>query len=251
MLRILATYNIKGGVGKTTAAVNLAYLAALDGHRTLLWDLDPQGGASFCLSMKGRIKGGSRGLIRGKRELLDVIRPTVYEGLDLLPADRSYRNMDLHLDARRKPERRLLKMMRPLSGEYDLLLMDCAPSISLVADNVFRAADALLMPVIPNPLAMRAIPQVRSYLKRNRLTDVVLLPFFSMVDRRKRMHREFIESPPRDLVEFMQAYIPYSSDIEKMSLRREPLVSYSPASWAGQSFIALWEEMEQGLQLSA
>lgn len=251
MLRILATYNIKGGVGKTTAAVNLACLAALDGLRTLLWDLDPQGGASFCLSIKARVKGGSRGLIDGKRELGEAIRPTVYAGLDLLPADLSYRNMDLHLDVQKKPERRLLKMMRPLSREYDLLLLDCAPNISLVADNVFRAADALLMPVIPNPLAMRAIPQVQRYLKRSKLEDVMLLPFFSMVDRRKRLHRDFIETPPDDLADFMGAYIPYSSEIERMSLRREPLVSYAPGSSAGQSFIELWDEMQERLGLSA
>ncbi len=152
--------------------------------------------------MKGRIKGSGRGLIRGRREMLDVTRLTVYEGLELLPVDRSYRNMDLHLDAQKKLERRLLKMMRPLSAEYELLLMDCAPDIA-------------------------------------------------SVDRRKRMRQQFIESPPRALVEFMQAYIPYSSDIERMSLPRGLPMSYSAASRAGQSFVAWWKEMEQGLQRSA
>ena len=86
MTSVLATYNIKGGVGKTSAAVNLAYLAARDGHRTLLWDLDPQGASTFLFRVKPKVKGGGAKLVRGKTDAADRIKGTDHERLDLLPA---------------------------------------------------------------------------------------------------------------------------------------------------------------------
>ena len=84
-MNTLATYNIKGGVGKTAAAVNLAYLAASDGRRTLLWDLDPQGAATYLFRVKPRVKGGGRGLVSGKRPVDDAVKATDFDNLDLLP----------------------------------------------------------------------------------------------------------------------------------------------------------------------
>lgn len=242
MLGILATYNVKGGVGKTTTTVNLAWLAARDGFRTLVWDLDPQGGATYCLDMLPSGPGKSRPLVEGRIGPAEAIRPTAFDHLHLLPAHRSFRNMDLHLEQQKKPEKRLLKMMRPLSRHYDLLLIDCAPSISLVSENVFRAADALLMPVVPNPLSLRAVEQVQDFLSRQKMKGIELIPFFSMVDRRKRLHRELVEQPPGDLADFASAWIPYASAVEQMTVRRAPLVSYSPGSPAGLAYRQLWEE---------
>ena len=111
-MRIIGVYNIKGGVGKTATAVNLAFLSAQEGHRTLIWDLDPQAAATFYLRIKPKIKGGSRKMIQGKRALDGLIKGTDFENLDLLPADFSYRNMDLMLGERKKPARQLLKLLR-------------------------------------------------------------------------------------------------------------------------------------------
>ena len=150
-MNILASYNIKGGVGKTAAAVNLAFLCAAENYRTLVWDLDPQGAASYYFRIKPKVKSGAKGLLQRKHELSEVIKATDYENLDLIPADFSYRNMDLYLEDMKKPTRRLRKLLKNLANEYDYVFLDCPPSISLVSENVFTAADALIIPTIPTP----------------------------------------------------------------------------------------------------
>jgi chromosome partitioning protein len=163
-VRVFATYNIKGGVGKTTTAVNLAYLAARDGQRTLLWDLDPQGAASYLFRIRPRVKGGAKALIRGARSLDDGVKGTDFDNLDLLPADFTYRNMDLELDATKNSTRRLRRLLKPLSDEYDVIFLDCPPSISLVSENVMHAVDTLLVPLIPTTLSLRTLDQLTRFI---------------------------------------------------------------------------------------
>ena len=112
MLKIIAIYNIKGGVGKTTTAVNLAYEAATCGYRTVLWDLDAQGASTYTLRCKPRIKGGADDMVDGERALRKLAVKTGYENLHLLPADFSYRHMDTLLSEYKKATKRLLKLMR-------------------------------------------------------------------------------------------------------------------------------------------
>ena len=159
-MRVFATYNIKGGVGKTSTAVNLSYLAARAGARTLLWDLDPQAAATYMFRVKPRVKGGGRALVRGSRPLDDAIKATDFDNLDLLPADLSYRYLDLWLDSQRRPTKRLRLLLETMQDEYDLVVMDCAPSVSLISENIVRAADLVLAPVQPSPLAMRTLDQL-------------------------------------------------------------------------------------------
>jgi cellulose biosynthesis protein BcsQ len=104
-MRVVATYNIKGGVGKTSAAVNLGYLAARDGMRTLIWDLDPQGSATYLFRVKPKVKGGGKALVAGRRTLDEAIKETDFDRLDLMPADFSYRNLDLDLDSTQAADR--------------------------------------------------------------------------------------------------------------------------------------------------
>ena len=116
-MKIVALYSIKGGVGKTSSAVNLAFISAYQGYRTLVWDLDPQGASSYYFRIKPKVKGGSKDLIAGKRELDGLIKGTDFENLDLLPSDFSFRNLDLVLDARKKPTQQLKKLLKPLAEE--------------------------------------------------------------------------------------------------------------------------------------
>ncbi len=242
-MRIIGVYNIKGGVGKTATAVNLAYLAAREGLRTLVWDLDPQGAASFYFRIQPKIKGGSKKMLRGKRELDELIKETDYEGLDLLPADFSYRNMDLMLDQAKKPAMRLLKLLRPLSYEYDIIFLDCPPSISLVSENIFQAADALLIPTIPTTLSLRTYGQLLDFVLNHNLDRLKLMPFFSMVDRRKRMHLEIMQELPKLHPELLATHIPYASDVERMGVYRKPLAGYAGNGVAAKAYEDMWREV--------
>src|ERR1700742_1861983 len=196
-MRIYATYNIKGGVGKTTTAVSLGSLAAEAGLRTVLWDLDPQGAASFMFRVKPRVKGGGRALISGKRPLDDAIKGTDFEHLDLIPADFTYRNMDLLLDSGDskpgsgapggKPARKLSRLLSPLAAEYDVAFLDCPPSVSLVSENVLHAADVIVVPLIPTTLSVRTLEQLTGFVDEFKGRRPEILAFFSMVDRRKKL----------------------------------------------------------------
>jgi cellulose biosynthesis protein BcsQ len=241
-MKIFATYNIKGGVGKTSTAVNLGYLAARDGYRTLLWDLDPQAAASFLFRIQPRVKGGGKGLIRGTRPVQDAIKGTDFDGLDLLPADFTYRNLDLLLDDAKKPARRLASLLAPLRADYDVVILDCPPSISLLSESILHAADLLLVPLIPTTLSVRTLDQLTDFIADFAGHRPVILAFFSMIDRRKRLHREIAQTLPQQRPEFAATVIPALSVIERMSVERAPVTAFSPRSSAARSYAELWRE---------
>jgi cellulose biosynthesis protein BcsQ len=245
MTRVLATYNIKGGVGKTSAAANLAYLAAAGGAQTLLWDLDPQGATTYVFRIKPRVKGGGRKLVRGKSDVDALIKGTDYERLELLPADFSYRHMDLALADSKNPTSRLARVIAPLRDSYDYIFLDCAPSISLVSEGVFEAADALLVPLVPATLSSRTFDQLRAVLGNGGGPQV--LAFLSMVDRRKRLHRDLTESLQANYSEVLSAGIPTASDVERMGLERTVVEEFAPRGRAAQAYRDLWAEIRQRL----
>ena len=243
-MKIVATYNIKGGVGKTATAVNLGYLAARDGFRVLLADLDPQAAATYLLRVRPRVKGGGEALIQGSRELDAAIKGTDFENLDLLPADFTFRNLDLMLDATKKPTRRLTQLLRPLAGSYDLVFLDCPPGISLVSENVLHAADVIVVPLIPTTLSVRTLDQLTEFVAEfdGRRPDV--LAFFSMVDRRKKLHREITENLYSERARVAATTVPYLAVVENMSVQRAPVTVFAPRSSAARAYRALWSEIQ-------
>ncbi len=246
-MKILATYNIKGGVGKTAAAVNLAHAAALDGMRVLLWDLDPQGASSYYFRIKARVKGGTAALLKKKNRLQQAIKATDYQRLDLIPADFSYRNLDLALDNQEQSRRRLGKLLHGLDDDYELILLDCPPSVSMLSENVLHAADALLVPLIPTNLSLRAYKQLRRFRREMAPGETRLLPFFSMVDRRRKLHREVVNEFASCHENLLRTYIPYSSIVEQMGRQRAPVTHFAPRSEPARAFRQLWNEVRMEL----
>jgi len=242
-MKVLAVYNLKGGVGKTTTAVHLAHVAAVSGARVLLWDLDPQGAASYCFRIKAKVKGGGEGLVEGKREVDALIRATDYEGLDLLPADFSYRNFDVILSETNKPLNRFSKVLKPLKDDYDYVILDCPPGLTLSSEAVFAISDALVIPTIPTPLSLRTLEQLIRFTKKENLPHLQLLAFFSMVDRRKKLHTQILAKQPTMQPWVLQAFIPYASAVEQISTHREPLTASHPASQLANHYLALWNEI--------
>lgn len=247
-MKILATYSIKGGVGKTTTAVNLAFLAAAAGFRTLVWDLDPQAAASFFFRIKPKVRGGSRGLLRRADLLEEAIKGTDFENLDLLPADFSYRHFDRRIEKQEHPRREFQRLLKPLAREYDLVLLDCAPSISLVSENVFWVADLLLVPLIPTTLSVRTLEQLDAFLQvRMGPTAPRVLPFFSMADLNKDLHRAIMDSAPVDGLDILKTAIPDNPEIERMGLHRMPITAYAVDPEAVAAYRDLWREVAEVL----
>ena len=242
-MQIIAVTNIKGGVGKTTTAVNLAYLSAAAGAATLLWDLDPQGAATYALRGDAQEHASAKRLLAGKVQLEELILATDYPRLDLLAADFSYRNFAVHLAARSHPTGRLLKMIRPLSEIYTRLFLDCPAGISLLSENVLRAADLVIVPLVPTPLSLRMLEQLYEFIAREGWTDLRLLPFFSLVDRRRSLHLEVIAQARARFPQILATEVPYWSEIERMSVRRAPLPASSPRGAAALIYSRLWAEV--------
>jgi chromosome partitioning protein len=239
----IAVYNIKGGVGKSTTAVNCACLAGRGGEATLLWDLDPQGAAGYYLGQAGDSGKGSARLTRGKESLEDLAAATRYPNLDLIPARFSYRRLDIHLHKQRHRRTVLSRLLAPLAATYRWVFLDCPPGITLLSENVFSAADLLLVPLVPTPLSLRTFEEIVVFYRRKYLDLSRVLPFFSLVERRKRIHRDTMKIFTAREGSVCRSAIPSLSDIERMALTRRPPAYYRPRSEAGRAYAALWAEI--------
>ena len=232
MMATIAIYSLKGGVGKTTLAVNLAWCsAALSSRRTLLWDLDPQAASTYVLGGAG----GDRAQAIFARDVAPAkqVRPTSIPGLDLIAADASLRGLDRlfgDLDKRK----RLGKLLGELKG-YDRVVLDCPPGLTETAEQVLRAADLVVVPVIPSPLSERAYDEVVRHLGGR----TPVMPVHSMVDRRRTLHVDALARHPDWPV------VPMASAIESMAARREPVGISAPRSVAATAFAELWRAVER------
>lgn len=241
-MRSLAFYNLKGGVGKTAGAVNMAYLAAANGYKTLLWDLDPQGSATFYMGAKGE-KNKTRNLLTDSILISDTVIDSQFENLWIIPADISARNADIILNDQKQSRKKLKSLLGNLK-QYDLIILDCPPGISLLHENVFNGADFVLMPNIPTTLSIRSYETVVQYFKDNELDRSKIKCFFSMVDHRKSLHHETIQSFYNNKL-FFKNYIPYLSDVEKMGSHELPVFEFANSSYAAECYRDLWKEIEK------
>jgi cellulose biosynthesis protein BcsQ len=236
----IAIYSLKGGVGKTTLAVNLAWCSAtLSARRTLLWDLDPQAASTFLVGDPA--KGGDQAQAIFTRDLAPkkLVQHTATDRLDLIPADASLRGLDLLFHEIDK-KKRLAKLLGELDKAYDMMLLDCPPGLTETSEQVMRAADLIVVPVIPSPLSARAFAEVTAHLDRKG-GKVPLLPVHSMVDRRRKLHAAAIDANPDWPV------IPSASVVEAMAVRRKPVGAYAAWTAGAQAFAALWQAIERRL----
>lgn len=241
-MKIIAVYSSKGGVGKTAAAVNLSYSASQIGHKVLLCDLDAQGAASYYFRVKPTRKFNGKKLLKGS--LSKFVRASDYANLDLLPAHFSFRNLDLALARLESDNRRraLSNLFQTLVDEYDVLIMDCPPNMTLLSENIILAADSIVTPVIPTTLSLVALQQLLKIFKKVGAEKNRIHAFFSMVEPRKTMHREVIAKFGKYPI-FRKVQIPYLAEVEKMGLHRQPVGAISHSSTAAQQYTSLWLEI--------
>ena len=240
----IALYNLKGGVGKTATTINLAYLAAKEGYKTLVWDMDPQGSSSFYLGVEAGTKNESKKLLSSEMDLLDAVQHSAYENLDIIPADLSARHADVLLSDMKQSKRKISSLLVSLKKDYDVVILDCPPGISLLHDAIFFGVDWILMPNIPTTLSIRSYETVLAYFKENDLDSAKLKCFFSMVDHRKNLHHEVMNTFYKDKF-FLKNYIPYLSDVEKMGVNEAPLETFAASSYAAQCYRDLWKEIKR------
>ncbi|HTB52067.1 MAG TPA: ParA family protein [Ferruginibacter sp.] len=243
---VIALYNLKGGVGKTASCVNFAYLAAKDGYKTLLWDIDPQGSTTFYYNVKPKNNMGIKKLISKDVVLESAILATEFDNLEIIPADNSAKSFDIMVEEMKGNKTRLKGILKQLENEYDFVFIDCPPGFSALSENIFSAADIVLMPIIPTTLSIRTYNMVKDYFKEKDLDGSKMMCFFTLVDLRKNMHNEIMEQLYKDK-KFFQNYIPALSDVEKMGIYRKPIEEFARSSYAAKCYSDLWTEIKEGV----
>jgi chromosome partitioning protein len=195
---VIAVLNSKGGVGKTTTAVNVAAALASPKRRILLVDLDSQGSASLWLGIpRHQLRPSAASCLLEKYPILKAIRHTDAQNLDVLPGSIELANADVALCGVRGRETMLRRMLERLTAHYELIILDCPPSFSLLSINAIVAADGLIVPVAPAPLAVEALDTLLATIERVRSRmapqGTLIGILLSLVDPQRKHTRDIVD----------------------------------------------------------
>ena len=249
MTKIISLANQKGGVGKTTTAVNLAAALAETGLHILLVDLDPQANATSSLGFDKRALPGSIYEVLLDAEPVEaIIMPTKWMGLDLAPASPGLAGADVELVNVESRELRLREALRALDGRYDFILIDCPPSLSLLTLNGLSAAQSVLVPVQCEYLALEGLTQLVSSIERVRrglnpnleIEGLVM----TMFDSRTHLSQQVVDEVRRHFGEQVyQTLVPRSVRLSEAPSFGQPGIVYAPTAPGSQAYRALAAEL--------
>lgn len=247
--RVLAVFNQKGGVGKTTTAMNVAASLALEGHKTLLVDCDPQANAT---SGFGFNKSGDHNTIYevllGDVSAVDAIQPASIEGLSVLPGSRNLIGANLELVEMEQRERKLRNALESVRGEFTFILLDCPPALDLLTLNALVAADRLLVPMQAEYFALEGISELIATLDRISATfnpslglEGVLL---TMYDERTNLSQQVRENLQDFFGEKLYSKtIPRNVRLAEAPSHGQPAVTYDPRSRGAEAYRELTREL--------
>ena len=247
MTRTIVIANQKGGVGKTTTAINLGDALARRGNKVLLIDCDPQANATAGLGISVGDRPSTYDLLLGDASLSDVTMPTGFDRLSIVPATSDLAGAEVELTAVMARESRMKRALEGGIEAYDIVIIDCPPSVGLLTINALTAADEVIVPVQCEYLALEGLGQFTSTLElvRRNLNQKLRMrgPLLTMFDRRTTLSQQVADEVRNHFPDTFQTVIARSVRLGEAPSHGLPIHAYDPRSPASAAYDALAEEV--------